>query len=361
MFESIKKLPPISRMVKLVEFVLSQLHLIVARLDKLDSVTNSLKDSSTELKDSLKEIGNGQALSSQHIFDTFDTVIQSIDGLRRGQSELRAEFEKQSYVTISTSHYGLLNPEAGLMAHLRSFLPSRVAIDIGAHKGKVSERLLRAGYEVYAFEPYPPLFAKLKERLRDNSDFHPSDVAIGFVDQPVMDFHIAGGTPGPGYEQDLSLYGSVVQHSLHEGISFVETIQVSVRSLESLRRCGEIPETVGLLKVDTEGNDLEVIRGMGDWHPSVIAAEFWDTDHSFAESGAFTRLDALVGEMRQRCYQWHIVVYRAAHTGMLSFYCNESVSMPGSWGNVFFFGDYDVFAEARDWCSAVLRPTYFLR
>ncbi|MCX6376601.1 MAG: hypothetical protein NTU88_11310, partial [Armatimonadetes bacterium] len=62
------------------------------------------------------------------------------------------------HVSVETSDYEFTNPETGLMDLLYSYLPTRKAIDVGAHTGDVSECLLRSGYEVYAFEPFPPVY-----------------------------------------------------------------------------------------------------------------------------------------------------------------------------------------------------------
>jgi hypothetical protein len=85
-------------------------------------------------------------------------------------------------VCVETSDYGFTNPETSLMAFLYSYLPTRKAIDVGAHAGDVSEALLKAGYEVYAFEPYPPVYAKLVKRLGNDTRFHPFPYALGCIE-----------------------------------------------------------------------------------------------------------------------------------------------------------------------------------
>ena len=110
---------------------------------------------------------------------------------------------------------------------------------------------------------------------------------------------------------------------------------VPVRTLESLRRGGEIPNRAGVLKIDTEGFDLEVIRGMGTETSPVVMAEFWDARHSFGQSGK-GRLEDLVNEMRQRGYHWHIVIYHLEEAATISYYCNQVRTVPNSWGNALF-------------------------
>jgi len=245
-----------------------------------------------------------------------------------------------------------------LMAYLYSYLPNNCAIDIGANKGDVSSRLLQAGYHVYAFEPFAPVFEKLNARLSDNFNFHAFALALGSANE-TRDLHIATDRTESKMYQDSTCYSSLMQHSLSEGLEFTGIVPVEVRTLESLHNSLELPKEIGLVKIDTEGFDLEVIRGMGSYNYPVVVAEFWDANFPFGRSGALNHLQDLVAEMRIRNYQWHIVIYRVWGIHDISFYCNSSYSIDNSSGNVFFFQDYQVFSQALKWCSSVMPPTYF--
>ena len=132
---------------------------------------------------------------------------------------------------------------------------------------------------------------------------------------------------------------------------------MQVRSLESLRQSHQIQDAVGVLKIDTEGFDLEVLRGIGDLACDVVMTEFWDRQTDFGREGA-ANLDALVGQMRVCGYGWHIVVYKLSGKP-ISYYCNRRASVPGSWGNAIFFKDRGLFREALEWCSSALPVTHF--
>src|ERR1035437_7210665 len=99
---------------------------------------------------------------------------------RETRSFLANEAVRQ--VVVETSEYAPVNPELGLMSFLYSHLPGRKAMDIGAHIGEVSSCLLKTGYEVYAFEPYPPNYTHLRERLEGHKAFHAFNIALGAVD-----------------------------------------------------------------------------------------------------------------------------------------------------------------------------------
>ena len=261
-------------------------------------------------------------------------------------------------ISLATEDFDLLNPDVGLLVFLFAFLPSRNALDIGANVGEVSQRLLDAGYEVFAFEPFPSTFAQLTSRLAGREGFHGHQLAIGSADRR-MDLHIVSANSKVGKsEGSTSLYHSLLRHSLTDDLEFTQKTEVQVRSLESLRLANEIPTDIGLIKVDIEGYELEVIRGMGNCPCTVLMAEFWDRDMAFGKSGAMNRLDDLVAALRPLGYRWYIVIYRLDGKP-ISYYCNQPRSFGASWGNAIFFKDRPIFQEALQWCSAVLPATYF--
>ena len=268
-------------------------------------------------------------------------------------------------VKAENNQGGSLEPEEKLIAFLYSFLPSRKAIDIGANRGDISESLLKAGYQVYAFEPYTPVFEQLCQRLQQNSDFQAYNIAIGSHDT-TMDFHICSDQSEAGIFQNPSLYNTLLPHSMPQGLNFTETRPVQVRSLESLHQTGEISHDIGLVKIDTEGYDLEVIQGMGKAQYPVVIAEFWDKNHIFGQSGTLNRLDLLVEGMKKRDYHWYLVIARSDKPSNydfnydIFFYGNYPQTVDNSWGNVFFFREYEVFKQAFSWCSAFL-PMAYLR
>src|ERR1039457_331661 len=103
--------------------------------------------------------------------------------------------EMTQQTVVETGDYELINPEAGLGEFLYSFLPTRKAIDVGANIGEVSERLLDAGYEVYAFEPFQPVFEKLLIRLGCRRGFHAFCLAIARQEGEVP-LHVAEDRSG---------------------------------------------------------------------------------------------------------------------------------------------------------------------
>lgn len=256
-----------------------------------------------------------------------------------------------------------LDPDKALIAYLRPYLPSRKILDIGANVGDFAEPLLKEGYEIYAFEPFSPIFHQLQERLKDNPQFYAYEFAIGSHDD-TMQLHLVTCLANANQYDDPSVYNSLKPHAMPDDLSFAGTVQVRVRSLESLHQSHEIPTDISLVKIDTEGYDLEVIRGMGNNKYPVVVTEFWDAQHVFQDSSSTkdtVLLKDVVNEMRQRDYHWYIVTSRDSDTAEVSFYCNYDRTPARAWGNTFFFQDYNLFTNALKWCAAVLPQTYLLR
>ena len=332
-------------------------------LEKLKSVDRNTQELHQKL-DALHNQQQETTRNSQELDQKLDALHNQQQETTRNSQELSQQisvFQKQIRATVKTEKYPFLNPELGLMAYLYSYLPNRTAVDIGANLGDVSEYLLNVGYKVYAFEPYSPVFDKLQARLQGRQEFYSCEVAIGARDT-TMNLHIAADLSGKDKYEEPSVYNSLVKHSMPwEDLQFTSTVLVSVRSLESLHLSLDIPQDIDLVKIDTEGFDLEVIIGMGEKTYPVVMAEFWNRDMAFGREETHNLPEDLVSAMRQRGYHWHIVFYRVMGSEDTAFYCNYTESLENSWGNIFFFQDYAIFSESRKWCTATLPATYFDR
>ncbi len=263
---------------------------------------------------------------------------------------------RQSDPTVApaTDEFSALNPEIGLLQHVSSYIDSRTVVDIGAHIGDVAERFLDSGCQVYAFEPFPASFAALQDRLGGRADFTASPIAIGAADGEGKLNIAAAANEADGL--DASLFHSLVDHPLGTSVRFADALAVQVRSLASLRQTGEIPQQIGILKVDAEGADIEILRGLGEPDIPVVMTEYWDSQHAFG-TGAHGHLGPTIELMRSLGYVWHVVIYHVDEHETISYYFNSAQTIPNSWGNAIFFKERSLFARAAQWCEAVLRPT----
>ncbi|BCU14418.1 FkbM family methyltransferase [Microcystis aeruginosa] len=330
-------------------------------LDTFQKIASGVRQDSQKhsdlILDSFQRIYEAYQQQSDAIFATIQKIQDNLHQISEENRQIFEDIHSQKYKVITDQQY-FQDLDIELMTYLYSYLPHRLAVDIGANRGDVSSRLLQAGYQVYAFEPFPAVIDKLKNRLGDHPNFRLFPFALGSENQ-TQELHIATDETPDNTYQDASFYSSLTKHSLSEGLVFTDTISVTVKTLASLHDAEELPKDIGLVKIDTEGFDLEVIKGMGNYRYPVVVAEFWDKNFPFGRSGAMNQLPDLVKAMKERDYHWHLVIYRIWGSSDVSYYCNSAYSLDNSWGNVFFFQDYHVFHQALLWSASVMPATYF--
>ncbi len=342
---------------------------IVARLDEfvaiqreLESILQTLVLNDSTIIDALAQmLGAMQQMQARSekvqagLSESHTLLASEVRGLALAVTRLDDE-RRLPPVVLSSDGYAKSDPEVALLQYLQPFLEDAIALDVGANVGDVSARLLDAGYRVFAFEPYEPTFRRLSDRLRGRERLRAFQLAVGASDGERQ-LHVAADFSGNG-SVDSSLYHTLVAHPTGEHIRLTGTVPVQVRSLESLRRAREIPDRIGVLKIDTEGGDVEVLQGAGELDVSVIVAEFWDAAHEFGKAGHGS-LERTVSAVMGKGFFWYIVIYRPDDGGGISYYLNRPTTVPKSWGNAVFFRDHGLFAKALRWCEAALSPTFF--
>lgn len=148
---------------------------------------------------------------------------------------------------------------------------SCVAIDVGSHHGKFSEYLVKSNlfHSVIAFEPNPSSFAQTNQMVNStaNCHFYSENVALS-VDEGSQDFYCNADTATASllrYHQDQSPSGQVTKQ------------KVATVSLDGYLKNSQGLGDVVFLKIDTQGNDLNVILGGHDTilsHRPVVQVEF---------------------------------------------------------------------------------------
>jgi FkbM family methyltransferase len=125
--------------------------------------------------------------------------------------------------------------------------PGTVSVDVGANIGLFTLPFSR-GQLVYSFEPEPRVFRKLKANLQLNkiSNVHPLPYALS--DQP-------GHATLHTFSDNNPNEGAASLYEGHSGYSTVP-IPVQVKTLDAYN----LPR-VDFIKIDTEGNDMNVMLG----------------------------------------------------------------------------------------------------
>lgn len=176
----------------------------------------------------------------------------------------RARFEKFNKLLfrLALCGLGVLNYKnsavSGERALLKGFLPGKtgVLIDVGANQGGYTKEALgiNSGLTTYAFEPHPKTFLRLSENLAgyENVIIVNKGLSSSSGTLKLYDYLNKDGS------QHASLFEEVITE-IH-GSSDVVGHEVTLITLDDFVESEGIEE-ITLLKIDTEGNELEVLRG----------------------------------------------------------------------------------------------------
>jgi FkbM family methyltransferase len=151
---------------------------------------------------------------------------------------------------------------------LADHVSSRSLVDVGAEKGGFSRPFIERGFECCLLEPFTPHLGSLRA-LANGTNSKVFDVAVDDSDREGI-LHIAHSPDGA----TMDYFHSLHRDDRNPYAKHVEARTVSCRSLGSLAREGAIPLQPGFLKIDTEGCDLRVIRGMECLRPEVLICEY---------------------------------------------------------------------------------------
>ncbi|MEO1055830.1 MAG: FkbM family methyltransferase [Actinomycetota bacterium] len=201
--------------------------------------------------------------------------------------------------------------------------------DVGAHRGTVTALFRRRGWDVIAFEPDVSNRMLFRRRFDGDPKVQLSPTAVGEVDGAELDFFTS--------PQSTGISGLVPFHESH-----VQTQRVTTTRLDShLGKNGL--DGVDVLKIDTEGFDLFVLRSY-DWdqhrHPQAILCEFEDAKTQNVGYRSAELADYLIARDYQVLVsEWHpIEKYGAQHAWRRLWRFRPGDSIPSeAWGNLLAF------------------------
>ena len=199
-----------------------------------------------------------------------------------------------------------------------------VLVDVGAHEGGSLSSFADDGWTVLAFEPDPHNRKKLHERF--------GAAANVAIDPRAVADHAATGVSFYRSEQSTGISTLSPFHDSHRasGVVDVTTLSLACRDRQLT--------SIDVLKIDTEGYDLAVLRGV-PWEqvtPRVILCEF--EDHKTVPLG-YTFHD-LARFLQDRGYrvvvsEWYPVVrYGGAHAWRRFAVYPCELADPRGWGNL---------------------------
>jgi FkbM family methyltransferase len=141
--------------------------------------------------------------------------------------------------------------EAQLVSHVRTFVQHPTLLDVGAYHGEFAARFLDAGKysKAVLFEPNPKNLAEIKKCFAGRSEVTIENAACD-TQAGEREFFCAGET----YTGSLLPYGTPTPTPVERSVVRCVTLDSYLNDCQAL-------DKIGLLKIDTQGNDLRVLQG----------------------------------------------------------------------------------------------------
>jgi FkbM family methyltransferase len=229
--------------------------------------------------------------------------------------------------------------ELAVFTVMRQVVQPAVMIDVGAHHGMTLAPFLEAGWHVFAFEPVEENRKELRRRLGDHPRLKVRPEAVSDSCGPKV-LHLAMHSDGRLHDYHHSLEQLGNNQDFHHG----RAITVPAVTLDALVALGELPSEVGLLKIDTEGHDLAVLRGAGTLQAAAISVEFWC--EGLYGGRCPSPVEEMIRLLRQRGYHQYAAVVHQGSSVRLQWSSLEGLSAK-TWGNLIFFREEHVAQAVR--------------
>lgn len=345
--------------------VLEQLSFVAAKTVEFQNRLQALSSAASAAENQLGAISNRLEAMSKDLKSKLEAMSKDLEKISdqvRQTEGLLAMHSARFEPWLPEDNFKHSEPEYYLSSFLCDFLPGRIVVDVGANEGDFTMVLSDAGNRVFAFEPFPPVFQTLRARVADRKRVTVYNLALGAT-ETTLPLFVANETAEQA-TGDGSLYNTFRPHFVRESVEFSENVKVPVKTLAGLVKSGDVPKDIDFLKIDTEGFDLEVIRGMDQIAPAVVQTEFWGSEFVFvrneAEPQNIVLAAQIIAEMRSRGYWWNLIVFRVESENEIRYATNLADAPKKAWGNLLFFRDAELFAKACDWCRGAL-PRFLSR
>lgn len=219
--------------------------------------------------------------------------------------------------------------ETEVVAHLLSKRvgEQHVMFDVGAHQGTSAAYFDKLNWTIHCFEPDINNRSKLIKRFGENQNVIIDPRAISERPQRGLEFFASAESTG--------ISGLHAFRSSHRVVGKVDS--TTVRDVIKNREIRQ----VDFLKVDAEGFDLSVLKGVS-WEalkPDVVEAEFEDAK-TIPLGHTYRELCELLSSKGYTVYisEWHPVIrYGIAHDWRRLIRYPDGVPDPSGWGNVLAF------------------------
>lgn len=268
-------------------------------------------------------------------FSLFD-VRQTRQAFEAGVGRVAAAHRSGEYPRDLHAHVDEGAVVSSLLEDRRG--PSHVMIDVGAHRGSSAIHFDRLGWRIHCFEPHPKSREALGKRFAGHDNVRIDPRALS--DAPASKV--------PLYESPESS-GIATLKPFHP--SHRPAVNVDVTTIAAV--AGELElSNVDFLKIDVEGLDITVLRGV-PWarlRPDVIESEF-QAGRAPEVGNSWLDMGVLLRDQGYAVYvsEWHPVLrYGERHDWRRIRPFSEQLDVgPAAWGNLLAFREDPGWEKVR--------------
>lgn len=201
--------------------------------------------------------------------------------------------------------------------------PHPVILDVGANDGETVAAFLRRfpGARILAFEPYAPLYQSLRRRFRETTTVETLNVALGSIAGSAR-LHLYSGHR----MNSLLRLDRDRANPMAEGFEERGSVTVPVATVDEVARERHLPR-IDVLKIDTQGYDLEVLRGAaGQLAARRVGAVLLEVNFvpMYERQASFPELHALLSGHGYRLVDF----YNHQRTAGITAWCDACYAAP---------------------------------
>ncbi|WAL58970.1 FkbM family methyltransferase [Thermocoleostomius sinensis] len=271
---------------------------------------------------------HSESVVAKRFYEILCQAAQSALPTRHQSVSNLVSSDQQSILGPFTRDQSVCLDETQLVAELLSHLPEHsIMLDVGAHHGSALLSFVEKGWRVFAYEPDPDNRQVLERRMNSYTNLTIDRRAVSDRAGETVSFYASPESTG------ISTL-SPFQDSHQQKCQVITTTVAEICAEHQLHQ-------IDFLKIDTEGHDLMVLKGV-PWdkiHPAVIECEF--EDHKTVPLG-YT-VEDLAQYLVDRGYtvlvsEWHpIVRYGIQHDWHRLMLYPCQLATPHAWGNLLAF------------------------
>jgi len=263
----------------------------------------------------------------------------------KGPIELSKALARYTLRIFERKDPGEFRPDEADIAFraLNSGMARGVMIDVGAHFGSALSPFAKSNWRIFAFEPDSENRKKLTESFGDYKNVSIDSRALSDHPEENVIFYRS--------EQSTGISGLSAFHPSHQA---KDTVQVT--TLDLFLAAEKLEETsIDFLKIDTEGFDLNVLKGVpwGKTSPRLVLCEFEDSKtvpigYTFHDLAKF---------LQQKGYkliisEWYpIQQYGTSHDWRRFVTYPMQLEDEKGWGNILAARDDELFGKLLQICK----------